>query len=303
MRWCALSVDLDEIPHYHRIHGLPAPSGAAAHAVYDIALDRCFEFARAEAIPLTFFVVAADTERPESAERLRCAVHLGHEIGNHSKDHFYDLVRRPRAEQIEQVLGARELIYGNVGVRAAGFRAPGYTVTNELLEVVAEAGHGYDSSVFPSPAYYAAKAAAFGALALRGRRSDAILSDPSVLAAPTQPYRLGKRYQDSGSGLPELPIQVTRGPRLPYIGTALTLAGVLGSRVLTELVIGAPFINLELHGIDWLSADDGLGALRGYQPDIRIPSARKSAVFRAVVHRLRGAGYRFVRLSDGAAVL
>ena len=43
-----------------------------------------------------------------------------------------------------------------------GFRAPGYTITDEVFDVLAELGVAYDSSVFPCPAYWAAKAAAIG---------------------------------------------------------------------------------------------------------------------------------------------
>jgi hypothetical protein len=209
----------------------------------------------------------------------------------------------PREQQREQVLGAQREFEAALGLRPLGFRAPGYTVTDELLEIVREAGHLYDSSVFPCPAYYLAKAATMAAMRLAGRESQAILDEPLVLSAPTQPYRIGKPYARSGSGLWELPIQVTRGPRLPYIGTALILARKLGARVLTELVIGQPFVNLELHGIDFLSAEDGLSSLRGYQPDLSVRVSEKHAILSSVVSRLRRAGYRFASLTDSVRAL
>jgi len=298
MRLCALSVDLDEVHHYFRIHGLGEPEARIAHAVYDVAVERCLEFARELDVPLTFFAVSSDLKRAASAAKLRSALGEGHEIGSHSKDHLYDLVRRPREEQREQVQGALRDFEALLGVRPRGFRAPGYTVTDELLEIVREAGHDYDSSVFPCPAYYAAKAATMAAMRLRGRQSQAILDHPSVLSAPRRPYRIGRPYTRTGDGLWELPIQVTRGPRLPYIGTGLILAGKLGARALTELVVGEPFVNLELHGIDFLSAEDGLEALLGYQPDVRIRAPDKRAVLAVIVGRLRNAGYRFVRVDE-----
>ena len=48
---------------------------------------------------------------------------------------------------------------------------------------------------------------------------------------------------------------------LPFIGTALVLAGPDGARLLTRTVLGESFVNLELHGIDFLGIDDGLGEL------------------------------------------
>lgn len=300
MRWCAVSVDLDEIPRYHQIHGLAPPGESSAHLVYELAVDRFLALAAELDIPLTFFVVGADTERRVAAEGLRRAVRLGHELGNHSRDHLYDLVRRPALEQRAQVRGALETILANVGVRPRGFRAPGYTVTDELLAIVSE-DHLYDSSVFPCPPYYAAKAAAFAALRLSGRRSEAILDSASVLAAPREPYRIGRPYFQRGAGMVELPIQVTRGLRLPYIGTGLILAGRLGAHGLTKLVLGERFINLELHGIDLLGRMDGLGDLVGYQPDVRRDWQYKLTILRAEIERLKRAGYTFVRLADAAA--
>ena len=69
---------------------------------------------------------------------------------------------------------------------------------------------------------------------------------------------------------------------------------------MTELVVGEAFVNLELHGIDFLSAEDGLEMLLGYQPDVRIRAAEKRAVLSSVLGRLRKAGYRFVPLGEVA---
>src|SRR5262249_22584349 len=139
-----------------------------------------------------------------------------------------------------------------------GFRAPGYTVTDALYEVLDELGVAYASSVFPCPPYYFAKAARLAMMRALGRTSSSILDTPFVLSAPTRPYRVGRPYWKRGGGrVLELPIQVTRGPRLPFIGTTVTLAGPAKARWLTRLVVGEPLVNLELHGIDVLDAGDG----------------------------------------------
>jgi peptidoglycan-N-acetylglucosamine deacetylase len=299
----AISVDLDEIHHYYSIYGLSLPRGAAEHAVYDIAFERMEDFARSHDLPLTLFAVAADMARPESAARLRAAAKYGHEIGNHSLDHLYDLTRRGKDEMIRQVESAVVVLEGATGQRPNGFRAPGYTVNQTLLDVLVECSVGYDSSVFPSPLYYFTKASALAAIRLRGRRSHSVLDTPAVLAAPTRPYRIGQPYWRHGGGLLELPIQVTRGLRLPFIGTTLTLPGPDGARLLTRGVLGEPLVNIELHGIDFLDANDGLEALRPHQMDVRVPVARKLAALSAVVEVLKRAGYSFVRLGEGAQMI
>lgn len=297
---CSVSVDLDEIPNYYFLYGLQPPTGRGATAVYDIALERLERWAAAQSIPLTFFAVGSDLDRPQNADRLRRLVERGHEVGNHTLDHAYDLTRRSTAEMKRQVGEGIAAIQRGTGVRPTGFRAPGYTVTDALYDVLAELDVAYDSSVFPCPPYYAAKAVALATIFARGRSSKSILDRPSVLRAPTRPYRVGRPYYRRGQGLLELPIQVTRWLRLPFIGTTLTLAGPSRARALSRLVVGEPFVNLELHGMDVLDASDGFEELRGKQADAAVPHERKLATLSAVVELLQSKGYAFVRLDEAA---
>ena len=299
MRVCAISVDLDEIHHYYAIHGL-TPSGAAAHQVYDTALARYRDFASVAHLPLTLFAVGADLARAESAATLRELAQHGHEIGNHSFDHWYDLSRRPR-EQIDNQIGqTNDAISACTGQKPSGFRAPGYVMSDEVYAAVAAAGLGYSSSVFPCPSYYLAKFAKLAELRLRGRGSESILSGPAVLLAPRAPYRVGRPYWRAGSGVLELPIGVTPRLRLPVIGTSLMLAGPNWARRLVRGLIGQSFVNLELHGIDLLDQNDQLSELGRHQLDLRIPLERKWQTLLAVVDELRAADYEFVRLDEAA---
>lgn len=300
MRLCAISVDLDEIPNYFAIHGLPEPEGPERSLVYDVAVERLTALAAELDLPLTLFAIGEDLKRPEAAARLRAAHQRGFEIANHSLDHRYDLVLLGRDAIRRQVEGGADVIEQAVGVRPVGFRAPGYTITDEVFEVLAELGVGYDSSVFPCPQYWAAKAAAIGLITLRGRTSRSIIDTPRVLTAPTRPYRIGHPYWKRGSGLLELPVQVTRGPRLPFFGTSITLGGPTVARVLARMCVGEPLINLELHGIDVLDASDGLEALRPHQVDVRVVREKKVDALRAAVGALREAGYGFVTLQEAA---
>ncbi len=297
MRLCSLSIDLDEIACYAQIHGLKAEK---SHAVYDIALGRIRSFATELGMSVTLFVIGRDLDRPENVTALRELVADGHEIGNHSLDHLYDLTRRGQAEQEQQIEGANQRLKSALGVTPSGFRAPGYTVTDELLGIVGACGLTYDSSVFPCPPYFAAKAARLVRMKLAGRRSRAVLDTPRVLSAPTVPYRVGRPYWSPGSGLLELPIQVAGPLRMPFIGTALSLLGPSAARLLTLGLLGTPLVNLELHGIDFLDARDVPVAVAAVQPDVRIPLSRKLETFRAVIALLRKHGYSVLRLDEAA---
>ena len=311
MRLAAISVDLDEIPNYYAIHGFDpdAPEfRAGKHAVYDVALDRLLEFAKAVDIPLTLFAIGRDLARPEAAQKLRDAAGRGHEIANHTLDHRYDLTRLGKKEIEVQILGGIDAIAVATGHVPTGFRAPGYTITDEVFEVLFATGAAYDSSVFPCPAYYAAKTAAIGLYRAQGRTSRSIVDTPSVLGAPTRPYFVGRPYFRRGSGmapgrsapLVELPIQVTPRFRLPVFGTAITLAGPEGAPRLVRACVGEPLINIHIHGIDVLDEFDGLSALRPHQLDLRVVKQRKLAALQSVIAALREEGYGFVRLDEAA---
>lgn len=299
----AVSVDLDEIPCYAAIYGLPPPAGASAHAVYQKALPRFEQLFDSLGLRATFFAIGSDLGS-ESARSTVARLHTaGHEIGNHTQNHRYDFTRLPPAELRSEIEAGQRAIEAATGARPRGFRAPGYTVNDRVFAELTALGVGYDSSVFPCPGYYSAKAVAIGAIAARGRTSHSIIDDPRVLRAPADPYRVGTPYYKRGDGLMELPIGVTRGSsaRLPYIGTTLIMAGERGAGWLTRRVIGRPLVNLELHGIDLADCEeDGLQFLRGHQQDLRRSLADKRAALETAIWVLRGAGYEFVTLAQAA---
>ncbi len=302
----AVSVDLDEIDCYAGIHGLDSTSGLAMDAVYARALPRLSELFDALDLKATFFAIGHDLHSDANREGLRELHARGHEIANHSLSHHYDLSRRSAAEQQSEIVGCADLIEAATGTRPVGFRAPGYTVTDQLLDVLAQSGALYDSSVFPCPSYYAAKASVMGVMRLSGRTSRSILDHPRVLGAPADPYRIGARYFQRGSGLLELPIGVTKAytGRLPFIGTSVITAGRWGARALAKLMAQRSFVNLELHGIDLADASlDGLEPLRRYQPDLRLGYAEKRAALESAITTLKAEGFRCVTLQQAAELL
>jgi hypothetical protein len=306
MRLAAISIDLDEIPCYAAIHGLPPPDGAAAHAIYRRAVPRFERWLDGLGVRATFFAIGSDLDDADALGALKRLNAAGHEIGNHTFHHRYDFSRQTPDAMAADIDAGAAAIGEATGERPVGFRAPGYTVVDEVFELLQSRRYRYDSSVFPCPAYYAAKTAAIGAIAAGGRRSHSVVDHPRVLTAPADPYRVGRPYNRRGDGLLELPVGVTGAAsgRLPYIGTSLVLAGARGARWLTRRMLGRPLVNLELHGIDLADADDdGLRALRAHQPDLRRPLAAKLAALQAAVHTLVEAGYTLVTLAEAASRL
>ncbi len=284
MKLAAISVDLDEVGCYTQIHGLTPPDPAAANAIYDKAVPRLATLFEEEGVAATFFAIGSDLGRPESAQALASLHEAGHEIANHSKTHLYDLTRQDRRTITAEIEQGADAIERACGARPVGFRAPGYTITDAVFDVLESLKVEYDSSVFPCPGYYSAKAAAIGLIRARGRRSHSIVDDPRVLTAPADPYRVGRPYYRRGTGMVELPIGVTSlfSGRLPFIGTTVALAGEAGARRLTKLAATRDVVSLELHGIDMADAhQDGLTFLAPHQPDLRKTVQQKEAALRA----------------------
>lgn len=296
-RFAAVSIDLDEIPCYLAIHGLPrgAVSLSSLHAVYDIALERASRFAERAGLPLTLFAIGRDLERPQNQGVLREMVDLGHDVESHSLSHRYDLSRLSGAVLRDEIEVSAQRIEVAVGRRPRGFRAPGYLMSGALFEALESAHFAWDSSLFPCPAYYAAKALVLAGMAVLRRPSASIVGDPRVLIGPRLPHRRG--------ALVELPITVTRRLRFPVIGTSVGLLGARGARALAHGLAPDPFVGLELHGLDFLSAADGLEALRAHEPALRVSVEARGAAFLAFVDGLRERGFSFVtldRVAQGA---
>lgn len=279
VRLSALSVDLDSLPHYCRIQGLPESllDERARSVVARVAIPRLLELFEKNRAPATFFVIGQDVALPGMPAALRTAIAAGVELASHSFSHDYALSRRS-VREIEADLVECEGALMDVGAVARGFRAPGYTLTPALLQAVAARGYEYDSSTFPATPYYLAKGTVMGALAAAGRPSRAILDSPRVLLAPRTPYRpsLSAPYSRGDAALVELPMAVAPLTRVPFIGTFATSAPwVLVEAVFRSLRRDVLF-NFELHAIDVLDSSDGIPPeLVRQQRDLQVPARVK----------------------------
>ncbi len=306
----AVSVDLDAVACYYRIHALGEPPvGRARFAVLRRCLPRFAELFARHDLRATFFVVGADLEADSEGRALLGELaRAGHELGNHTHTHRYDFARLPAAEMAAEIDRAHAVVGACAGAAPIGFRAPGYAINAEALDLLRARGYRYDSSVFPSVAYYGAKALVMAAMRALGRPSGSFLDDPRVLLAPRAPYRPApgapyRRGAAAGDGLVELPIAVTPLARLQVIGTSLIVAPGWLRRHMVAVALRAPFFNLELHGIDLADAeaDEIPPALVARQPDLRRPLSHKLAALDETLAAAHAAGARFVTLRDAVS--
>jgi len=278
----SVSVDLDGLACYAAIHGIDqgALDERALRAVPEVATARLCELFAELGIQATFFVIGADLRHSFAAAAVARAAREGHEIGSHSHEHDYALSRRDRATIENDLASAEQAIRDACGAAPRGFRAPGYTLSPALLEAVRVRGYLYDSSLLPSPPYYAAKAAALALYAVRRRRSGGILGSPGQV--------FGSRAPHWRSGLRELPIATLPLLRVPVIGTVIAAAQPRVGLALARAAGASGHLNLELHGIDALDGSDGApAALAAAQPGLRTPASLKLRRLREVLAALR----------------
>lgn len=280
-RTLSLSIDLDAVDLYMGIHGLSGAKASerAIAAVPARAAERFGELCDRLGVKGTVFVVGRDLAAGRGHDELRALHQVGHELASHSFAHDYALSRRAPDRIDEDLARAEQAIEALCGARPVGFRAPGYTLSAPLIQLLRSRGYAYDSSLLPSPAYYAAKAAVMGLMALGGRSSRSILGDPSQLVRSRQPHVL--------DGLCELPVAVTPGLRVPFIGTLITQSPpALVDRLARSLDRDTAVV-IELHGIDLCDLDDGFPtALAERQPDLRVPLATKRERLERVLRSL-----------------
>lgn len=298
---CSISIDLDAVACYYKIHGLGAAPPELEHVVLERALPRAAALFASRGIHVTWFVVGRDADadaavpdrarRAANAARLRELAQHGDELGNHSYSHPYELARLAPDVIDDEVANCDRVLRAITRTGTRGFRAPGYDVSPAMLDALARRAYRYDSSIFPAPGYYAAKAAVMAALAIARRPSGAVMIDPRSQAAPAVPYRpaMTAPWRRGQAPLVELPIAVTPWVRLPAIGTSLIVAPEpIRSRVIAAMA-RRDFFNFELHGIDFADAEkDGIpGELVARQLDLRVPVAEKLARMEAILDELQ----------------
>lgn len=216
-----LSFDVDSWRTTLEAHGLKGDP--ADDFIIREGLPGILDFLLRERVKCTFFVIGREVVRyPDEHRRI---VEEGHEAANHTFSHHPSFGLLPEDEKRKEILEADRAIT-EILARPTGFRAPGYQVDEETLNILSETGYLYDSSVVP----YSLFCRAF----LRLRRQ--VRPDPSRLI--------------------ELPISSSALLKIPINGTTIINLGFEWFRLNCRLLLrsGLP-LNINFH------ARDGVGSL------------------------------------------
>jgi polysaccharide deacetylase family protein (PEP-CTERM system associated) len=188
-----LTVDFEEWYHPEYVKD-KCPVSKDYHASQDI--DATLNLLEKHGIEATFFVVGEIAQKiPSLIEQIRSR---GHEIGCHGFDH--EPLWKKDAETLKSEIDKFRAAVGGICI---GYRAPSFSLSNKTkwaLDVLAQTGFKYDSSIFPAstPLY-------------------------GVRNAPVQPYKPSREdvsIEDENTSLWEFPLHVhsTSILRLPLAG-------------------------------------------------------------------------------------
>jgi peptidoglycan/xylan/chitin deacetylase (PgdA/CDA1 family) len=142
-----LHVDLDGTPEIFGAHGWPYARDD--DPLFMSGLRNLLDLLDELRITATLFVIVRALEHPERLALVREAVRRGHAIASHTVSHRW-LPGLSRDERRREIAESRSRLMDLLAVPVDGFRAPGFGVTDDMDDLLAESGYAWDSSRFPT---------------------------------------------------------------------------------------------------------------------------------------------------------
>jgi peptidoglycan/xylan/chitin deacetylase (PgdA/CDA1 family) len=281
-REVSIHVDLDSPRTLLRFYGLDAGAYTDTNldGFYRRAMDRALALFDRCRVKATFFAVGGDLERSAGAREMIARAHaLGHEIANHTYSHpfgFRGLGAAGIRDEIERCSAVIEKV---IGVKPAGFRAPGYDVDTAAINALEASGLRYDSSGFWSSVKWLME----GYHRLRSRsgapRGQMAASwgtgSPRLPHEPYFPHPDDWRKSGGARSFVEIPLPRTRMLQLPFYSNLHLLLPTRCRGVLTALVSRRYLVYL-IHAIEFVDLGDrDVPAELAIHPNVRTATTQK----------------------------
>lgn len=259
----SLSLDLDNKWSYMKTHG---DKGWETFPTYfDRLVPRVLDFLDKRNQKITFFVVGQDAARDENKEYLRALADAEHEIGNHSFNHE-PWLHLYTPQEIETEFDRAENAIGDAtGQKTIGFRGPGFSFSNQVLQTLASRNYEYDCSTFPT--YIAPLARAYYFAASKNLTTEERQKRKQLFGKFKDGFQPLKPYvwqTESKNSLVEIPVTTFPGFKTPihasyllYLGSFSRLAAkTYWQTALQSCKLAGIEPSLLLHPLDFLSAED-----------------------------------------------
>lgn len=192
-----LSFDVEEHYRIEAAAGLSVSSDLQTHCRerLDVSTRRLIDVLEQHDVQATFFVVASIVEHNPSL--VKAIARAGHEVASHGWDH-QRIHRFTKASFRDDVRTSKDALEQVAGQRVFGYRAPTFSLmqpTAWAIDVLAECGLTYDSSIYPvRHDRYGVPQAPRGPFVARG-------PEASILELPPVTLRLcGMRLPMGGGG-------------------------------------------------------------------------------------------------------
>ena len=144
----SVSLDLDDKWSYMKVHG--DPGWETFPSYLDIVLPVTLDVLDKLDIKITFFIVGQDAAIEKNHAVLKMIADRGHEIANHSFHHESWLKTYSKEKIEDEIRIAEEAILTATGKRTNMFRGPGFSWSNDLLEVLEKRNYIFDASLLPT---------------------------------------------------------------------------------------------------------------------------------------------------------
>lgn len=287
----SVSLDLDDQWSYMKVHG---DDGWETFPSYlDIVVPIFLDVFDRLDIKITFFVVGQDAAIERNHKILRSIIERGHEIGNHSFHHESWLKTYSKEKIEEEIKIAEEAIHSATGVTTNMFRGPGFSWSNDLLEVLQKRNYLFDASILPtyiSPLmrkYYFAKSK----LTKEQKESrKELFGSYKEGFYPLKPYKWKLK---SGNHLLEIPVTTMPFFKLPFHQSYLLYISGYSKWLMKMYLRFSIFMcritktppSYLLHPLDLIGGDDV--PQLSFFPGMDIKSEKKMEVFETAITMLK----------------
>lgn len=286
-----ISLDLDNQWSYMKIHG---DEGWDQYPSYfDIFIPHILDVLDELNLKITFFIVGKDTESEENRKYLQMITGRGHEVGNHSYYHESWLQTYSYQKMEKEIILAEEAIFHATGKRTQGFRGPGFSWSNDLLEILKSRNYLYDASTLPTWIGPLARMYYFSKSNLPAKEKKARKELFGKLRdgfRPNKPYFHTLRKNKKLLEIPVTTLPVLRIPfHLSYLVYLSGFSGILMKSYLAVAILLCKITSTRpsylLHPLDLIGGDK-IRTL-AFFPGMNLKTDKKIAVFKYVIRKLQ----------------
>ncbi len=274
---------------------------------YQRVVPRFLNFLRSENLKATFFCIGQDVKT--FPEVIKSIDNDGHEIANHTMNHPKQFALLSMVDKEQEIALAEKEIERITGKRPEGFRAPGYTIDEDVFTILRKRQYSYDASLNNSLFYFILKSI-YKQLFIKNKNY-LVLQKLKHYASPAVPYIpradafWKKEENDEKSSFIEIPIGKMKGIDLPFISAVLLCFHRFLPASLFYNLSRRPMINLQFHINEFTQESDIAGVEEDFiltKTYCSLPLEKRLTSFSSLLNWMKR-DYTLITLNEMAASL